>query len=142
MSDPFGVAGRRWLSEQVPPEDERDTLDAALRQIDFLTEEVTKIERDLAQFALDSPQTKRLMTVPGVGLITAVAFLAQVDEIGRFADPRQLSAAQPEAAESAYRRNVADWQTPTATTSQEDHREDLTFIRPRLISFNASMSSA
>lgn len=90
MSDPFGVAGRQWLSEQALPEDERDTVDAALRQIDFLTEEVAKIERDLARFAVDSPQAKRLMTVPGVGLITAVAFLAQVGEIARFEDPRQL----------------------------------------------------
>ncbi len=91
MSDPFGVAGRQWLSEQSLPEDVQDTVDAALRQIDFLTDEITKIERDLARFALDSPEAKRLMTVPGVGLITAVAFLAQVGEIDRFEDPRQLA---------------------------------------------------
>jgi transposase len=90
MTDPFGVAGRQWLSEQALAEDERDTLDAALRQIDFLTQEITKIERQLAAFALDSAQAQRLMTVPGVGLITAVAFLGQVGEITRFADSRQL----------------------------------------------------
>ncbi len=33
MSDAFGVAGRQWLSEQALPEDERETVDAALRQI-------------------------------------------------------------------------------------------------------------
>ena len=90
MTDPFGVAGRQWLSEQVLPEDERDTVDAGLRQIDFLTEEVTTIERDLARFALDSPHARRLMTVPGVGLITAAAFIAQVGEVARFKDSRQL----------------------------------------------------
>lgn len=90
MTDPFGVAGRQWLSEQVLAEDERDTLDAALRQIDFLTQEITKIERQLAAFALDSVEARRLMTVPGVGLITSVAFLGQVGEIARFTDSRQL----------------------------------------------------
>jgi transposase len=90
MTDPFGVAGRQWLSEQALADDERDTLDAALRQIDFLTEEITKIERQLAAFALDSAEARRLMTVPGVGLITAVAFLGQVGEIARFTDSRQL----------------------------------------------------
>ncbi len=90
MTDPFGVAGRQWLSEQALAEDERDTLNAALRQIDFLTEEITKIERQLAAFALDSAAARRLMTVPGVGLITAVAFLGQVGEISRFVDSRQL----------------------------------------------------
>ena len=90
MTDAFGVAGRQWLSEQMLAEDERDTVDAALRQIDFLTGEITKIERQLASFAIDSPETRRLMTVPGVGLITAVAFLGQVGQINRFADSRQL----------------------------------------------------
>jgi transposase len=90
MSDAFGVAGRQWLAEQVLAEDERDTVDAALRQIDFLTEEITTIERQLAGFAVDSPEARRLMTVPGVGLITSVAFLAQVGEISRFEDPRHL----------------------------------------------------
>jgi len=90
MSDPFGVAGQQWLSEQMLVEDERDTVDAALRQIDFLTGEITKIERQLAGFAVDSSEARWLMTVPGVGLITAVAFLGQVGEISRFADSRQL----------------------------------------------------
>lgn len=90
MSDPFGVAGRLWLSEQTLADDERDTVDAALRQIDFLTEEIAKLERELAGFARDSPEARRLMTVPGVGLITAVAFLAQVGDISRFSDPRLL----------------------------------------------------
>ena len=90
MTDPFGVAGRVWLSGQVVALDERDTIDAALRQIDFLNDEIAAIERDLAQFAVNSTHAQRLMSVPGVGLITAVAFLAQVGEITRFEDPRRL----------------------------------------------------
>jgi transposase len=90
MADLFGVAGRAWLADQTVPEDERDTIDGALRQIDFLTEEITKIERDLARYAIESPQARRLMTVPGVGLITAMAFLGQVGEINRFRTPGQL----------------------------------------------------
>jgi transposase len=94
MTDPFGVAGRTWLAGQLLPKDERDTIDAALRQIDFLTEEITTIERDLAQFALDSPEARRLLTVPGVGMITAVTFLgavgAEAGDINRFTSPRKL----------------------------------------------------
>jgi transposase len=90
MSDAFGIAGREWLTTQILPEDERDTVDAALRQIDFLTGEITKLEQGIAQFAVGSPEALRLMTIPGVGLITAVAFLAQVGEIDRFNNPRDL----------------------------------------------------
>ena len=90
MTDPFGVAGRQWLSEQTVPVDERETIDAALRQIDFLTGEITTIERHLATFVLHSADARRLMTVPGVGMITAAAFLAHVGDITRFRTPDRL----------------------------------------------------
>lgn len=90
MTDPFGVAGREWLSRQTLPLDEQDTIDAALRQIDFLNQEIATIEADLARFATASPEAKQLMSVPGVGLVTATAFLAQVGEITRFRNPNRL----------------------------------------------------
>jgi len=67
MTDAFSAAGRQWLAGQILPADERDTINAALRQIDFLTEEIDTIERDLAKFVLNSPDARRLLTVPGVG---------------------------------------------------------------------------
>jgi hypothetical protein len=94
MTDAFGVTGREWLAGQPLPADERDTIDAALRQIDFLTGEITTIERDLAAFVLASPDARRLLTVPGVGMITAGVFLAQVGtargDINRFTSPNRL----------------------------------------------------
>jgi hypothetical protein len=90
MSDPFGVAGREWLARQELPVDEQDTINAALRQIDFLNEEIATIESELARFATNSAEAKQLMTVPGVGLVTATAFLAQVGEITRFPNPNRL----------------------------------------------------
>jgi transposase len=90
MSDPFGVAGRGWLARQELPVDEQETINAALRQIDFLNEEIESIETELARFATASAEAKQLMTVPGVGLVTATAFLAQVGEVTRFPNPNRL----------------------------------------------------
>jgi transposase len=90
MSDLFGAEGRHWLGALDLPDDEIETLSAALRQVDFLTTEIETIERELARFAAGSAEARRLMTVPGVAIITAVTFLAQVGEISRFASPRQL----------------------------------------------------
>lgn len=94
MTDAFGVAGRQWLAGQLLPADERDTIDAALRQIDFLTEEIATIEHDLAEFVLSNPEARRLLSVPGVGMITAATFLAQIGtapgDINRFTSPRKL----------------------------------------------------
>jgi hypothetical protein len=72
------------------PVDEQDTINAPLRQIDFLNQEIATIEAELARFATSSAQAKQLMSVPGVGLVTASAFLAQVGEITRFPNPNRL----------------------------------------------------
>ena len=94
MTDPFGVTKRQWLAGQLLPPDERDTIDAALRQIDFLTEEITTIEGDIAKLVLASSEARRLMTVPGVGMITAAVFLASAGaaagDITHFPTPRRL----------------------------------------------------
>src|SRR5881398_2905920 len=39
-SDLFGVKGRRWLCEQELPTAERETVDAAVRQVEFLDTEI------------------------------------------------------------------------------------------------------
>ena len=43
-SDLFGVKGRRWLEEQQLPVCERETVDAGLRQVDFLDAEIAAVE--------------------------------------------------------------------------------------------------
>ncbi len=90
MSDAFGQGGRRWLAELDLPADERETVDGCLRQIDFLDGEIAILERGVAEHALASDAIKRLMTVPGVSLMTATTFIAAVGDIRRFHDPRKL----------------------------------------------------
>ena len=90
MTDAFGKSGRVWLSGVELPRDERQTVDGCLRQIDFLNEEVAILEREIAIHALDSAEIKRLMTVPGVSLMTAATFMAAVGDIDRFQSPRKL----------------------------------------------------
>jgi transposase len=90
FSDLFGVKGRRWLSELALPEEERESVDSALRQVEFLDQEVEAVERLIATEALRSPEIKRLMTVPGVNVICAATFAAAIGEIGRFQSARKL----------------------------------------------------
>jgi transposase len=84
VSDLFGKQGRRWLEQQELPEDERDTLAACLRQLDFLAGELATLERRIAAQALDSPEIRRLLTIPGVDVTSAATMLAVIGEIGRF----------------------------------------------------------
>jgi transposase len=90
ISDLFGVAGRRWLAGLELPDEERETVDAALRQIDFLERELQEAERTIAKDALSSVEIRRLMSVPGVNVITAATFLAAIGDVSRFGSPRRV----------------------------------------------------
>ena len=90
VSDLFGVKGRKWLAGLELAFEERETVDAAMRQIEFLDTEIAAVERLIARDALDSEQIRRLMSVPGVNVIVAASFLAAIGDIGRFESPRKL----------------------------------------------------
>jgi transposase len=90
MSDAFGRRGRALLAALELPGDERQTVAGCLRQIDFLDGEIAALERAIAEHGLASAEIRRLMTVPGVSLMTAATFIATVGDIRRFPTPRKL----------------------------------------------------
>jgi transposase len=91
-SDLFRVKGRRWLAGLELPVEERESVDAGVRQIEFLDSEIAAVERLVAQQALEWPEVRRLMTVPGVNLICASTFIAAVGDPSRFLTSRKLVA--------------------------------------------------
>ena len=91
-SDLFGVKGRAWLAGLELPLEERESVDAGIRHIDFLDAEVAAVERLIAQQALSWPEIRRLMTVPGVNLVCAASFIAAVGDTRRFITSRRLVA--------------------------------------------------
>jgi transposase len=91
-SDLFGVKGRRWLRRLSLPPEEAETVQAALRHIVFLDREIEQVERMVAKQMLTWPESKRLMTVPGVNLIAAATFLAAIGDIARFRNSSKLVA--------------------------------------------------
>jgi transposase len=89
-SDLFGVKGLRWLDTVELPDDERETVSSCLRQLQFLGEELDRLDTVIAQAALQQQSIRLLLTVPGVNLTTAAAFMAAVGDIARFTTPSQL----------------------------------------------------
>lgn len=65
-------------------------LERQLDTIDGINEQIAAADAEIKQLAKDTEECCRLMTVPGVGPVTAVRFLAAVDEIGRFADAHRV----------------------------------------------------
>jgi transposase len=91
-SDLFGVKGRAWLAGLELPLEERESVDAGIRHVEFLDSEIAQVERLIAQQALSWPEIRRLMTVPGVNLVCAASFMAAIGDPRRFLTSRNLVA--------------------------------------------------
>lgn len=88
--DLCGPKGRTWLSEQILPDDERCAVKRHLREFDRLAEDLRVIERDLARSALADASVARLMPIPGVDMMVALALVAAIGDVQRFRAPEEL----------------------------------------------------
>jgi transposase len=59
-------------------------IDRELLVIKTLNEQIAEADKELAGFAAHDAKCRNLMTVPGVGPVTALRFVATVDEVSRF----------------------------------------------------------
>lgn len=92
VTDLFGKGGGAWLARQELAAEESEMVTGCLRQIAFLDEGVAAIDRKLGECVFSSPEARRLMTIPGVGLAAAAALMAAIGDISRFSSPRKLVA--------------------------------------------------
>ena len=77
------VGGRRLVQEAVRP---------LLAVREFVCREVASLTRKLLVMARNNDESRRLMTVPGIGPINALAFCAAIDEPSRFRRSRSVGA--------------------------------------------------
>ena len=67
-------------------------LDAHLAILDAVEQRISLLEREICGIAVTDPRTKLLMTMPGVGPVTAVTVLAEIgDDLARFTKPEKLT---------------------------------------------------
>lgn len=59
-------------------------VERQLSVIEELNRGIKEFNGDIKQVATSDPVTQRLMTVPGVGAVTATRFMAAIDNVGRF----------------------------------------------------------
>lgn len=57
-----------------------------------LKQQILRLDRELARYARGSALCRRLMTIPGVGLLSAIAFITAIDDPARFAESSSVGA--------------------------------------------------
>ena len=70
----------------------REALAPIIGMLTHLRPTIAELSHEADAAAMADPVVRRLMTVPGVGAITALSFRATVDDIARFRDARSASA--------------------------------------------------
>jgi transposase len=82
----FPTRARAALLGEVPP----PHIERVLATIDALTAQVRDAERELERTAKSDATCRRLMSMPGVGPMTSLAFVASLDTIARFPDAHKV----------------------------------------------------
>lgn len=90
LADLFGVAGRDVLDRLAWPEPWRGDVEAALRLIDVLTDQIDELEAELRAQGAGHRYVPLLLSVPGVGWVLASTIAAEIGDIARFASPTKL----------------------------------------------------
>lgn len=63
-----------------------------LKMIDLLSDSICRLDKELAAMAKAHSVCPRLMSMPGVGPVTALAFVAVIDDVSRFNNAHELEA--------------------------------------------------
>ena len=83
---------RQALDAEEVPAYLRHALDEVLAEIDTLSEKAKALQRTLEHLTQQMPDAQRLMTVPGIGVLTATALVSFVGDIRRFPSGRHFAA--------------------------------------------------
>jgi transposase len=94
-SVPMSSWTKRWLAwlehEAELHEEDRWIMTKHLEMLALLSKEIKQAEDELAKWAQDDLPVAHLMTMPGVGLVTAVTLRAEVGQFDRFDSGKQLA---------------------------------------------------
>lgn len=90
MTDLFGKRGRLWLGQVKLPLQARASVATCLRMIDHYTEEIQKQNLQLSEKAKQDERVRWLMTIPGIGEVSAMMVLAEIGDLGRFSSKEAL----------------------------------------------------
>jgi transposase len=92
FTDLFGKGGREFLAALQLRDVYRKTLDGYLASLDFVEAQVKQATRDIRVTLKADPRATVLMTIPGVGQLTAYLLLSEIGDIDRFLSAKKLCA--------------------------------------------------
>jgi len=90
-STPFTQKAIVWLKEQDLGFMDSAVVKSQLALLETLDEQISVMESKIAAIAVDDPQIKLLMTMPGIGYFAASMLVAEIGDIDRFGNDKKIS---------------------------------------------------
>ena len=87
----FGKKGLGFLSQARLPDSQRRQVETYLEIYRVLKEQVSQLTDLVCCKAKNNAMANLLMTIPGVGMITAMFMVAEIEDISRFPSYRHLA---------------------------------------------------
>jgi transposase len=87
----FCKKGMLWFKQVKIPSMDRFRMDQHIEALEFVENQIAKVDEQLVANAKSDPRVSLLMTIPGFGLVVATGFLALIEDIKRFDNPKQVS---------------------------------------------------
>jgi transposase len=91
FSDLFGARGLSYLDKLSLPDYHQPQLQTYLTLYGQLVEQIEPLTQTLRRLAKEDPRAKLLMTIPGIGHLTAMVIVAEIEDISRFPSYRHLA---------------------------------------------------
>ncbi len=83
-------AAEHSIGSKEAPEAARIELKSLLNDMDVYTERLKELLQIIEEKLKEIPYIDKLMKIKGIGLVTVSGFIAEVGDIGRFDNPKQL----------------------------------------------------
>ena len=82
--------GLKWLKEQSLSESDALRRDMSIEELEEVNQKIRRVEKELNRRADAHPGVTLLRTIPGVGVRTAEAVVAHLDDVSRFSRTKQV----------------------------------------------------
>lgn len=90
ISDIFGIKGREWLSKVNVSPAQQVVLEAALFEYDNLVKIRKNLEHEIAKMVEHDEETNLLLTIDGLGPMSAATLRAEIDTAERFSNRKKI----------------------------------------------------
>jgi len=89
-SNVLGMKSQKWLLETIKTYPYKEELESSLKIADKLNQEIKNLDLMVKDIALKHQDIELITSVPGIGYVTGLTILSEIDDINRFPNPRKL----------------------------------------------------